>query len=339
MWKIILLCCALGAVPGQGAVAGILSKDSTAQSELSLWRTIKDSPRPEDYESYLRAYPDGRFAPLARGRIERLRAAQPKAEPPPLAAAPLPAPRPIRRRPRPVAAKPAAAVATEVAIAAPPAPVPRPVASAGKEIRDCADCPALVELPASLFTMGSNGAGTPEKPVHSVALGSNFAIGRTEVTMEQWEACADDGACPPVTDEATARDTDPVNNVSWEDAQRYVQWLSRSTGKPYRLPTEAEWEYAARGGTADVGPFADNPYGLKDMTDSVWEWVSDCWHSSYMGAPPDGSAWDEPGCPMRVIRGGATLAGVPLVTAATRWRYFPSVRDPRNGFRVARDVQ
>ncbi|MGE5490226.1 MAG: formylglycine-generating enzyme family protein [Actinomycetota bacterium] len=346
MWKtILLLCCALSAVPGQEAAAGILPKDSTAQYELAFWNSIKDSTHPEDYESYLRAYPNGRFAPLARGRIERLRASLPKADLPPVTAAPAPAPasppasppipRPVKRKSRPMPAKPAPAAAPvpEPAVTAPPVP------PTVKEIKDCATCPALVELPAGLFTMGSDSGGTPEKPVHSVALGTNFAIGRTEVTMEQWEACADAGACPPITDDATARDTDPVRNVNWDDTQRYIQWLSRTTGKAYRLPTEAEWEYAARGGAADVGPFADNPYGLKDMTGSVWEWVSDCWHSSYMGAPPDGSNWDEPGCPMRVIRGGAELKGVPLVTAATRWRYFPSVRDPHNGFRVARDMQ
>jgi hypothetical protein len=345
--KKFLIVCLLGAASCQWAAAGVLPKDSAEAYELTFWASIKDSTHPEDYEHYLKAYPKGRFAPLARGRIERLRAARAAAEPPPVAMAP-PAPavaKPPRKKPRPapVAAKapppplPEPETPPPVALISPPAQ-PAAELPAHKESKDCPTCPTMVELPKGLFTMGSEAGDETEKPSHSVALGQYFAIGKHEVTVEEWDACADAGACPPLADDG-AQDGDPVRNVNWDDAQRYVQWLSRFTGKPYRLPTEAEWEYAARGGPADIGPFAANPYGIEDMTGSVWEWVSDCWHASYLGAPPDGSNWDEPSCPMRVIRGGARREGVPYMKASTRWRDFPSVRDPQNGFRVARDVE
>jgi formylglycine-generating enzyme required for sulfatase activity len=147
-----------------------------------------------------------------------------------------------------------------------------------------------------------------------------------------------------------------------------VKWLATVSGKPYRLPNEAEWEYAARGGSstrywygeqmhpgnanckecgspwsadgpASVGSFAPNQFGLYDMNGSVWEWVADCWHGSYKGAPADGSVWDEPSCPVRVIRGGSWRDGASYMVSSTRFRYDASVRHSQNGFRVARDVK
>jgi formylglycine-generating enzyme required for sulfatase activity len=176
--------------------------------------------------------------------------------------------------------------------------------------------------------------------VHRVSIGRPFAIGKYEVTIEQWNACADASGCPHIDIEGNASKTTPARNLSWDDAQAYVKWLTKTTGKTYRLPSEAEWEYAARGGTTttywwgnemrkgyadckdcgepwrkdspvNVGSFIPNPFGLFDMNGSVWEWVGDCWHSSYKGAPTDGRVWDEAGCPMRVIRGGSWLDGAP----------------------------
>jgi formylglycine-generating enzyme required for sulfatase activity len=194
-----------------------------------------------------------------------------------------------------------------------------------------------------------------------------FAIGKYEVTVEQWNACAETGDCARIDGNGRHANS-PVRDVSWDDAQKYVKWLGKQTGKQYRLPTEAEWEYAARGGTstrywwgdqmrkgnanckdcgepwqqdapADVGSFAANPFGLHDMNGSVWEWVSDCWHTSYKGAPADGRSWDEPNCRVRVIRGGSWREGESYMPSSTRFKYDASVRHSQNGFRVAREVK
>ncbi|BCQ25505.1 SUMF1/EgtB/PvdO family nonheme iron enzyme [Caballeronia sp. NK8] len=363
---------------------GILPKDSNEQYELTFWDSIKDSTFPSDYEAYLKSYPNGRFAALAKARIERLRAsgaatAKPAASAPsapPAAtatpAAPTPKPPPATAaapdKPRPsTPAAPAAA-----APAAPAAAAAKPAAktASGGELKDCPSCPVLIPLSPGSFTMGSNNDDPAEKPPHRVSIGHPFAIGKYEVTFEQWNACVDAGACTRIAPEGdTAPPANaPMRNVSWDDAQVYVKWLSKMGGKAYRLPTEAEWEYAARGGTqstywwgdqmkkgtADckdcgdpykpeaptpVGSFAANPYGLYDMNGSVWEWVADCWHSSYKNAPADGRAWDDPSCSVRVIRGGSWREGAAYMQSATRFKYSSSVRQSQNGFRVARDLE
>ena len=349
---------------------GILPKDSNEQYELTFWESIKDSTYPSDYEAYLKAYPNGRFATLAHARIDRLRAAAsaPKAQPPaqvdharavtPPAASVPPAP-------------PPAPVEKPVAASAPP-PTPaqaiKTAASAAGEMKDCAACPALVSLPGGTFEMGSNSDDPAERPVHRVSIGRPFAIGKYEVTIEQWNACADASGCPRIDIEGNASKTAPIRNLSWDDAQVYVKWLTKTTGKTYRLPSESEWEYAARGGTTttywwgnemrkgyadckdcgepwrkdspvNAGSFIPNPFGLFDMNGSVWEWVGDCWHSSYKGAPADGRVWDEAGCPMRVIRGGSWLDGAAYMQSSTRFKYSTSVRQSQNGMRVARDMK
>jgi formylglycine-generating enzyme required for sulfatase activity/uncharacterized caspase-like protein len=364
---------------------GILPKDSNEQYELTFWESIKDSTYPSDYEAYLKAYPNGRFAALAKARIERLHAsgnAKPAASAPPAATATPAAPAPKA---------PPSAPATAAAPEKPhPSPPPAPVAAvpatppaaittkpaaktaSGGEIKDCPACPILIPLASGSFTMGSNNDDPAEKPPHRVSIGRAFAIGKFEVTVEQWNACVDAGACTRVAAEGEsttpAPGNTPMRNVSWDDAQVYVKWLSKVGGKPYRLPTEAEWEYAARGGTqttywwgeqmkkgtADckdcgepykpdaptpVGSFAANPYGLYDMNGSVWEWVADCWHSSYKNAPADGRAWDDPSCSVRVIRGGSWREGASYMQSATRFKYSSSVRQSQNGFRVARDME
>lgn len=355
-------------------LAGILPKDSAEQYELTFWDSIKDSNHISDYEAYLKSYPNGRFAGLAQSRIERLRAAAPKTEAPksdsartekptPPAAAKIPT--------KPSATKPTAK-ATEPK--SKPAPAAAAVSSGqssggttgGSELQDCPICPALIALPSGEFVMGSNDGDPSEKPAHKVSIATPFAIGKYEVTVEQWNACVAAGACSKDASAANRAKNSPVRDVSWDDAEQYVKWLSTQSGKQYRLPTEAEWEYAARGGSssrfwwgdkmqagmanckecgepwsqdgpANVGSFSANPNGLYDVNGSVWEWVSDCWHNNYKNAPTDGRAWTEATCRVRVIRGGSWREGASYMTSSTRFKYDASVRHSQNGFRVARD--
>lgn len=381
MWIATGLCMQAAQAAGAGAaavrsadiqLAGVLPKDSAEQYELTFWESIKDSKDASDYEAYLQAYPKGRFAALARARIARLQAMKPKVESP----APKPAPVPAAKPPAPappaptLTERPAPAAKTPPAAAPPPAPLEKPAAPVAglTELNDCKDCPPLVALPAGAFIMGSNSEDISERPAHRVTISKPFAIGKTEVTVSQWNACAAAGACQRIASNGSAAADAPMRDVSWDDAQQYVKWLAKISGKPYRLPTEAEWEYAARGGTvsrywwgqqmqpgnanckecgepwspdapAKAGSFAANPYRLHDMNGSVWEWVADCWHNSYKGAPADGQAWDDPLCRVRVIRGGSWRDGGTYMMSSTRFKYDASVRQNQNGFRVARDMQ
>lgn len=353
---------------------GILPKDSSEQYEITFWNSIKDSNYPADYEAYLKAYPNGRFATLAHARIDRLRAAAtsnaPSAATP---AAPSVAPAPQAARPTPPPSAPAlkptaSASAPATPSAATVAQKPVTHAPVAGESRDCATCPIMIAVPAGSFSMGSSTDDPSEKPVHHVTIGAPFAIGKYEVTVDQWNACVAANACQKLTPESNTSKAAPARDLSWDDAQQYVKWLSRTTGKPYRLPTEAEWEYADRGGTTTAywwgdqmrkgnanckdcgdpwhkegpeaaGSFAPNPLGLYDMNGSVWEWTADCWHNSYQGAPADGHAWDNPGCDMRVIRGGSWREGGGYMLSATRFKYSSGVRQSQDGFRVVKDLK
>jgi len=379
------------------AEAGILPKNSDEQYELSFWDSIKNSNYAGDYEAYLKQYPNGKFAALAKSRLDRIRAAGPSAAPSAPAAkpepkaeakpAPAPTPPPAARSAPPSAPSPSTPPAASnqprsraggaisqgtVTMAnegkeTPPPAATKPGEARGGESRDCPQCPVMVTIRPGSFTMGSSTSDPAERPPHHVVVNKPFAIGKFEVTIEQWNACADANVCPRIaTNNADAKNA-PVRDISWDDAQQYVGWLSKTTGKPYRLPTEAEWEYAARGGTssafwwgdkmskgnanckdcgdpwsdaapANVGSFTANPFGLHDMNGSVWEWVADCWHSSYKGAPVDGRAWEEPACTSRVIRGGSWREGASYMVSSTRFKYSTSVRQSQNGFRVARDA-
>jgi formylglycine-generating enzyme required for sulfatase activity len=366
---------------GDIQLAGVVPKNSAEQFELAFWNSIKDSKQVSDYEAYLHAYPKGRFAALARARIQQLKAApaaQPPAQQPAAPAAVQPAqpaqsakpadskPPPGQARTRPAPAAAAASAATAEAgqeeSAAPGA------AGAMAAVKDCDACPLMVALSPGPFTMGSNGSDPSERPAHKVALRTPFAIGKFEVTVGEWGQCVKASVCPNVPSAANAADKLPMRDVSWDEAQLYLKWLSTVSRRPYRLPTEAEWEYAARGGTttrywwgermkggnascqgcgepwkADapppVGSFVANPFGLADMNGSVWEWVQDCWHSSYKGAPADGSAWADASCQSRVIRGGSWREDGSYMLSTTRFKYDASVRQSQNGFRVARALK
>jgi formylglycine-generating enzyme required for sulfatase activity len=217
---------------------------------------------------------------------------------------------------------------------------------------ECAkDCPEMVVLPAGTFLMGSpKSLGDPDEyPQHQVTFDHPFALAKFELTFAEWDACATFGDCDPhVDDSGWGRGQQPVINVTWDDARRYVAWLSRMTGKPYRLPSEAEWEYAARAGArtpfywgeklpAPVGSFSPNAFGLYDMHGNVREWVEDCYQKSYAGGPKDGTAWLAGECHYRVVRDGSW--GYPNPPrSASRWRDTPTDRSLNTGFRVARTL-
>ncbi len=224
-----------------------------------------------------------------------------------------------------------------------------------KEFQDCPDCPVMVAVPVGGFDMGGNSGDSAEKPVHRVTIAKPFAIGKTKVTQGQWKAVMGNN----LSNFQNCGDTCPVENVSWNDAQEFIQKLSAKTGKKYRLPSEAEWEYACRAGeqqeycgsdnidsvawyisnsgrtTHPVATKQANAFGLYDMSGNVWEWVEDSSHDSYNGAPTDGSAWSGDGA-RRVLRGGSWNYGPQDERAATRNRGRPASRYDINGFRLAR---
>ncbi|HID48162.1 MAG TPA: formylglycine-generating enzyme family protein [Chromatiales bacterium] len=229
--------------------------------------------------------------------------------------------------------------------------------------------PEMIVLRGGEYTRGDlQGDGdADETPPQRVRPGP-FAIGIYEVSFNEYDRfCEETGRDKP-DDEGWGRGRRPVINVSWKDAVAFTRWLSGKTRHTYRLPTDSEWEYAARAGTtsrfwwgdepgaarancegcgslwdgeqtARVGKFPPNPFGLHDTAGNVFEWVADCFHDSFASAPADGSAHDQPGCGKRVIRGGAWSFPVREVRSANRWRDFPSRRSDDTGFRVVRELR
>ncbi len=216
--------------------------------------------------------------------------------------------------------------------------------------RDCADCPEMVVIPAGRFRMGDldGGGGADEKPVHEVRIAKPFAMGRYKVTFAEYDRYAQAAGKKKPDDEGEGRGNSPVINVSWQDAQGYVKWLSRETGERYRLPSEAEWEYAARAGSTTKyfwgnsrydAPFQPNQFGLYDVSGYVWEWVEDCWHENYARAPMDGSAWVSGGdCSIRVQRGGPFGTLPAMSRSAFRTWSGAANRERLGGFRLARTL-
>jgi formylglycine-generating enzyme required for sulfatase activity len=234
------------------------------------------------------------------------------------------------------------------------------------------DCPEMIVVPAGSFMMGSpeseTGRRAREGPQHEVTI-AKFAVSKFEVTWDEWGACVKYRGCPHISDSAWGYGKRPVINVKWEQVYQYVAWLSRMTGQPYRLLTEAEWEYAARAGTktaypwgneigngnancsgcgsqwaddektAPVGSFPANAFGLHDMNGNVWEWVEDCYQSNYDGAPTDGSALIRDDCINHVVRGGswAVWQGE-SARSASRDNYARNQERAYVGFRIARTL-
>ena len=232
--------------------------------------------------------------------------------------------------------------------------------------------PEMAAIPAGGFIMGESGGDKRLGPAHAVVIAYPFHIMKTELTFAEYDRYAADTGKTKPDDEGWGRGRRPVINVSWHDAQDYAEWLSRKTGRRYRLPTEAEWEYAARAGggaryawgehigrgranckacgsswdgkqTAPVGSFAPNAWGLHDMHGNVWEWTQDCLRDGYDGAPTDGAA-RQTGCyrfegiAPRVIRGGAFNGEPAWLRSAFRSGVRPDNRGFNVGFRLAREV-
>lgn len=209
----------------------------------------------------------------------------------------------------------------------------------------------LVRVPGGSFTMGNEEYGPPRQ----VQVAS-FYIGAFEVTQAQWQAVM--GYNPSLFKDPRR----PVENVTWLEVQGFLEALNRLEGtNKYRLPSEAEWEYAARAGsqtrfffgddagqlrryawfgadsrtgTVPVGRRLPNPWGLYDVYGNVWEWVQDCWHDDYAGAPDDSRVWGGGDCSQRVVRGGGWANRVDYLSSAVRGTYEAKFEDPSNGFRV-----
>ena len=267
--------------------------------------------------------------------------------------------------------KPAMVEVEATPLKQPPAPVVTTVSQPLRTFRDSLSnggrTPTMVAFRADSYHMGSGVMSLQfeERPRHLVTLKS-FAISKYEVTFTQYQRFTQDTGRARPADEGWGRGERPVINVSWKDARAYARWLSEQTGHSYRLPTEAEWEFAARAGsgkrfwwgnevgearancfdcgsewsgreTAPVGSFAASSYGVSDMAGNVMEWVQDCYRSSYTDAAPDGRAVETGDCTARVVRGGSYSSPADSLRSAGRDERASQLRLDNLGFRVARD--
>ena len=362
---------------------GDASLDREAFANAKLRNTIAS------YETYLAAHPKGAFARQAKARVHKLK------DPVVFARA--------KSRNTLEAYDNYLALYAKGAHADEARRLRDRVDVAGREFRDCDACPTMVVLPAGTFMMGSADRETDERPRHRVTIAEPFAIGKHEVTFGQFRAFVEDtkrdmaenkkGFLGLPAPEAcfshrrwidttiswrspgyTQEDRSPVVCVNWNDAKAFAKWLSRKTETPYRLLSEAEWEYAARANTTGdfqfgdlistdqanfndshggdtsakglyrrkaiaIGSFPANRFGVHDMHGNVLEWVEDCWHDDYEGAPANGEAWIRGGnCETRVARGGSWLNPAPFLRSAFRNGQEVHKRSTHHGFRVARQI-
>lgn len=372
--------------------------------EIAYWNSARSANECDAMRAYLQRYPKGVFVELAKLNETRLCAPERNVTmvetvPPAASAAAPPQPKPLAKSPAAppqavdppkTAAPPSppaaptfkqASPAPPAVPAVPPAPgpsgepglqqqvatikppvlsPPQSTATSANSFRDCEGCPEMVNLLGGHFTMGSNDDPS-ERPPHDVTVAA-FALGRYPVTIGEWRQCVADKAC---SYEPHGDDNLPVYNVSWTDTQEYLGWLSKKTQSKYRLPSEAEWEYAARASTSTkywwgnsllpgkaackgcgtdansdrpikVGAFAPNPLGLHDMTGGIAQWVADCWIKDYQSAPRNGAARELPNCRQYVLRGGSWKNDPSYIRSSSRDQYDAGVRYLTHGFRVAR---
>lgn len=297
------------------------------EADIAAWKVADASGRPDRIKAYLAAFPNGLFHDLAELRLRELGEA-----------------------------------AEQMALAQPQTAEPAPnqpgqAAQAGR-FTDCADCPEMIVVPGGTFAMGEDFGPEWEKPRVLKTVSAPFAIGQTEVTRAQWAACAAQGGCRALPGPA---DQVPASGLTWEDAQAYVDWLSARTGRDYRLPTETEWEYAARSGSGTryptgpvlqqndanfdrpegapltVASYPPNAFGLYDLAGNVWEWVADC-GAPYRQASSGSAAIVATPC-IRVMRGGGFRSTAHELRSANR--YFVRSEEGRDdyGLRVAVTVK
>jgi len=246
----------------------------------------------------------------------------------------------------------------------------------GSIFKECKNCPQMVVVPAGIYIMGLGGKGR-HGPPHRVNFKRPLAVGRYEVKFSEWFACVRDEVCiHQPHDHKWGRIGRPVINITWHQAKNFTKWLSKKTGFVYRLPTEAEWEYAHRGGTTTkfwwgdkpgenlancrdcksracctskdhsccshgtqpVGTYGANPFGLHDTSGNVFEWTEDCWNRGHKGAPRDGSARKSGDCRNRVIRGGSFYYFNKVSQSYYRSKNPPGVKSYWLGFRVVREM-
>ena len=322
-------------VPPQETQAG----RTGAALDSAFWEMAERSSEKRYYELYLAQFPAGEHRAQAEQRIAALDANE--------------------REEALVTPLPDMGAIVEQREAAVKAP--------GTRFRDCPDCPEMVVVPGGTFRIGSPddeaGRGRDEGPPRDLQMRS-YAIGVFEVTFEEWAACVEDGGCDGYKpyDEGWGQGRLPVTNVNFKDAEAYARWLSGRTGERYRLPGEAEWEYAARGGTrtpyafgsgidsgeanfgymlgrtTKVGSYAANAFGLFDMHGNVAEWVLDCWNGDYSGLAADGRAQTAGDCATRPMRGGSARNSASLLRSAARVPVSADARFTYTGFRVLRTL-
>jgi formylglycine-generating enzyme required for sulfatase activity len=355
--------------PAVAAPAVAPPAPAPADAAALAWAAAKDTTSTKVLEEFIRRYGDSFYAELARARLEELKKSQvavvaPPAGPP----------------------SPTGPCGTGPVTASLSARAARPL-SASEEcmlkpkdaFRECDKCPEMVVVPAGSFTMGSPpgelARDNDEGPQRLVTIRRSFAVGRFAVTFDEWDACAADGGCGGhrPSDQGWGRGRRPVIHVSWDDAKAYVAWLSRLTGKSYRLLSEAEHEYVTRAGTSTpfwfgnsisveqanfggadaysssstgfrkqtvpVGSFQLNPWGLDQVHGNVREWTEDCYNASYAGAPADGSPWLTGDCNRRVLRNGSWVNRAAILRSAFRGNIGSTdLHSDTIGFRVARSI-
>jgi formylglycine-generating enzyme required for sulfatase activity len=247
--------------------------------------------------------------------------------------------------------------------AADPAPL-----KPGDTFRDCDVCPEMVVVPAGDFRMGSEKGKEREQPLRDITIPRPFAISKYEITYAEWDACMAAGGCDfDPDDHKWGRGRMPIINVTWDHARMYLSWLSTLTGHVYRMPTEAEWEYAARAGTtteywwgdtykdgyancrkcgtewsgkqsAPVGSFPPNPWGLHDMHGNAWEWTVDCWNETLEGVPADGTARLAGSCDFRVVRSGSWYYFKQISRSAYRDKFASKLASYNISIRALREL-